>query len=425
MTGSGDLLGLLITGLLCVSLVIAAAAEAAAIVISRLRVRLLIKQGLPRSRALDRFAQERTAVLSSLVLFRNVALTGATSGGLYLYLRHVDGGWFGVLVFAAIAVAVVTMLQAVPRMIVSRQPEHWSLRLGPFIKPVGTLLGPLASLFDWPARLALRLTGQTPNGESDEVEELVRILEMEQGAGAIEEEERDMIRGIIDLVDTTAREIMVPRVDIVALPDQSTIDQAVSVIVERGFSRLPVFHESIDRVVGVLYAKDMLPYLLSGERPALREITRPPYVIPEGKKVDELLTELRQNKIHIALVVDEYGGTAGLITIEDLLEEIVGEIEDEYDVADTSIEQLGENEAIVDARLTIEALNELFSVNIDDEEFDTVGGLVYHRLGKMPGPGDSLSVDGLNLSVLSVMDRRIKKVLVSRQLTEPVAASTR
>jgi CBS domain containing-hemolysin-like protein len=209
---------------------------------------------------------------------------------------------------------------------------------------------------------------------------------------------------------------MVPRIDVAALSVTASIDEAVAVFVEKGFSRLPIYEESVDNIVGVLYAKDFLPFLLMGERPeSLREVARPPYFIPEGKKVDELLTELRQTKVHIAIVVDEYGGTAGIVTVEDLLEEIVGEIEDEYDVASTPIERLGEDEVVVDARVTVDALNELFDVNIEDEDYDTVGGLVYHILGKMPGAGDSLSVDGLDLQVVSVMGRRIKKVRVSRR----------
>jgi magnesium and cobalt exporter, CNNM family len=422
MSGS-DWVGLAAAILLSILFLVTTAAISAATASSRLRVRLLVREGLPRAQALQRFTEERNSILSSLTLARNLALLGAVAAGLYLYLKHVDSGWLQVALFVLFSTIVLTSLQSIPRLTVGGQPELWSLRLSPIITGVRIIVGPLASLLDTPGRAVMRLTHGRDEDNLDEVEELMRLLEMEEGGGQIEAEEREMIRGIIGLVDTTARETMVPRIDVAALNVSSSVDEAVAMFVEKGFSRLPIYEESIDNIVGVLYAKDFLPFLLMGERPAsLREVARPPYFIPEGKKIDELLTELRQSKIHIAIVVDEYGGTAGIVTVEDLLEEIVGEIEDEYDVASTPIEHLGEDVVVVDARVTVDALNELFDVRIEDEDYDTVGGLVYHILGKMPGAGDTLSVDGLDLQVVSVMGRRIKKVRVSRR-PEPVPSA--
>jgi magnesium and cobalt exporter, CNNM family len=412
---TADLIGLVVAVIMSALMVVATAAVTAATASSRLRVRLLIREGLPRAQALQRFTDERNSILSSLTLFRNLMLLGAASAALFLYLKHVDSGWLHVTYFTLVSVVVLTTLQAVPRLIVSQAPERWGLRLSWLISSVRLIFGVPAALIDIPAHWVARILREPPEADLDEIEELLRLFEMEEGA-AIEDEEREMIRGVIGLVDTTAREIMVPRIDVVAVPASATLDEAVAVIVEKGFSRLPIYEDSIDNIVGAVYAKDFLRYLLVGERPAnLKEIARPPYFIPEGKKVDDLLDELKKSKIHIAIVVDEYGGTAGLVTVEDLLEEIVGEIEDEYDVAATPIERLSDDEVVVDARVTVEALCELFGVQIEDEDYDTVGGLVYHTLGKMPGPGDSLSVDGLDLEVMSVLGRRIKKVRVSRR----------
>ena len=419
---TADYVGLFAAIGLSLLFLILTAAVTAATASSRLRVRLLVREGLPRARALQRFTEERNSILSSLTLARNLTLLGAVCSGLYLYLKHVDSGWLQVALFVLFSTIILTTLQSIPRLTVGGRPELWSLHLSPVITSVRIVVGPLASLLDAPGRAVMRIAQGKDQDNLDEVEELMRLLEMEEGGGQIEAEEREMIRGIIGLVDTTAREIMVPRIDVAALSVTASIDEAVAVFVEKGFSRLPIYEESVDNIVGILYAKDFLPFLLMGERPgSLQEVARPPYFIPEGKKVDELLTELRQTKVHIAIVVDEYGGTAGIVTVEDLLEEIVGEIEDEYDVASTPIERLGEDEVVVDARVTVDALNELFDVNIEDEDYDTVGGLVYHILGKMPGAGDSLSVDGLDLQVLSVMGRRIKKVRVSRR-AEPAPA---
>ena len=249
-----------------------------------------------------------------------------------------------------------------------------------------------------------------------EAQELLHLVEMEEEAGVIEAEEREMIRGIINLVDTTTREIMVPRIDIAAVDTEDSPDEAMRLIVERGFSRIPLYEGAIDNVVGVLYVKDLIRYLADGKKPpSLKEIARPAYFVPESKKVDELLAELRQNKVHMAIVVDEYGGTAGLVTIEDLLEEIVGEIEDEYDRSEVTIERVSEDEAVLDARVSIDEMNELFGLTVEGEDFDTVGGFVYHLLGKMPTPGDEVSANGLRLRVLSVLGRRIKKVRVTRE----------
>jgi len=248
-------------------------------------------------------------------------------------------------------------------------------------------------------------------------------MEIEEANGGIEAEERAMIRGIIKLVETAVREIMVPRIDIVAVDTDATVDEVMGLIMERGYSRIPLYEGTIDNVVGVLYAKDFLRYLVRGAQPpSLKDIARPPYFIPESKKVDELLAEMRLNRVHMAIVVDEYGGTAGLVTIEDLLEEIVGEIEDEYDRGEVTIERISPDETILDARVSIDDLNELFGLAIEGEDFDTVGGFVYHLLGRVPVPGDEVCSNGLRLRVLSVLGRRIKKVRVVREPTSEPAA---
>ncbi|MCH8950368.1 MAG: HlyC/CorC family transporter, partial [Chloroflexi bacterium] len=195
--------------------------------------------------------------------------------------------------------------------------------------------------------------------------------------------------------------------------------EVLSLVIQRGFSRIPLYEETIDNIVGIVHAKDILKVQFDGQRPeSLREVARAPYFIPEGKHIDELLTELREHRVQLAIVVDEYGGTAGLVTIEDVLEEIVGEIQDEYDSEEVTIERVTDDEAIIDARVGLEELNELFSLEIEGEDFDTLGGFVYHQLGRMPAPGDELQADGLNMRVLSVMGRRIKKVRVTKVAVE-------
>ena len=229
-----------------------------------------------------------------------------------------------------------------------------------------------------------------------------------------------MIHAVIELGDRRVHEVMVPRIAIVALPSTTTLEQAIDTVVEEGHSRIPVYEESVDEVVGILYAKDLLPFLkeAAGPRPSLRSLLRTPVFIPESMTIDDLLHELQRRKVHIAIVLDEYGGTAGLVTIEDLLEEIVGEIQDEYDEEEPLIERLSDDEARVDGRVAVDDLEEMFDTTIDledEDEYDTVGGLIYHRIGGVPVPGDEVQVDGLLLTVETTDGRRVAKVLVRRR----------
>jgi CBS domain containing-hemolysin-like protein len=252
------------------------------------------------------------------------------------------------------------------------------------------------------------------------------LLEREEAEGGVEEAERRMIRGVIALEDKTAREIMVPRIDVAAAEVSATVGDVAAIVTERGFSRVPIYRENIDDIVGIVYAKDLLRAMADGgrDRP-VSDLIREAYFIPESKRLDELLTEMQARRTHMAIVVDEYGGTAGIVTIEDLLEEIVGEIEDEYDVARPSIEVISPDEVVLDAGTSTDVLRELFGVNVESEDFDTIGGFLIHHLGRLPAVGDEVEVEGLTLRVLSMSGRRVRRLRVSRQATnqrEEVAA---
>jgi CBS domain containing-hemolysin-like protein len=252
----------------------------------------------------------------------------------------------------------------------------------------------------------------TPPIESPEkvVEQMVDASEK---AGLIESDERAMISGVLQLDRTLTREIMVPRIDVVAVEVETPLRDALDVMIEGAHSRLPVYEESIDHIVGLLYAKDLLRILRDGKADvSLRELMRPAYFVPESKRVDELLQELQRNQVHMAIVVDEFGGTAGIVTIEDVLEEIVGEIQDEYDTGEEPlIEQVSESEGVFNARATISDVNDALALDLPDES-DTLGGLVYQRLEKLPKVGDQVRVGNVTIEVLNVIGRRIKKVRV-------------
>jgi putative hemolysin len=262
-------------------------------------------------------------------------------------------------------------------------------------------------------RRLLTVLGVTrPNDPHWAEEELRLLVESGQEDGVLEQEERQMIHGIFELSEVTAREVMVPRIDVVAASQDTLVDELLDLIVATGHSRVPIYDGSVDNISGVVHAKDVLKHLKAGNlNDPVRPLARPAHFVPEAKKVDELLQELQQRRVHMAIVVDEYGGTAGLITIEDLLEEIVGEIRDEYDQAEEArVEQISDREAIFDARTSIREVNELLALDLPDDEFDTLGGLVYDRLGKVPAIDDEVHVDSCLIRVMSTEGRRIKKV---------------
>ena len=382
-------------------------------------------RGVRRAEILHEYVDERASTLGALSVARNAAVVLATAIGIFLVTKESGHTWVALTAGAAAALVAVALLDALPRLAVARRPEAWGVRMLPVIRLFRTVFGPLAGAINRGVASVVQRAGPEP--EVEETEELLRLANIETDGEPIEEDERQMIRGIIEMDETTAREIMAPRIDIAALDADATIDDALKLIVEKGFSRIPLYDGTIDNIVGIIYAKDLLRCVTENRRPALTEIARPPYFIPETKRVDDLLTELRQSKVHIAVVVDEYGGTAGLVTIEDLLEEIVGEIQDEYDREEAPIERVSPTEAILDARVSIGALSELFQYEPDEAEqdYDTVGGFVYHHLGKVPVAGDEVHVDGLTLRVLSVLGRRIKKVRathVAEQAGEPANA---
>jgi putative hemolysin len=345
---------------------------------------------------------------------------------------------FGPLANAAqgIALVVVTILltlftivfgELVPKQIGLAHAERVALSTARLMEFLGALLGPLVALLTVITRYVSRLfRADVPAEERISSEELRLIIEQGGEQGILEAEEEQMIHAVIELGDQRVHEVMVPRTAMVSLAHDATIGEAIDSIVAEGHSRIPVYEGSIDEIVGIVYAKDLLPFLKANapDPPPLRSLLRTPVFVPESMSVDDLLHELQRRKVHIAIVLDEYGGTAGLVTIEDLLEEIVGEIQDEYDEEEPMIVRLSDDEARVDGRAAVDDLAELFETPVpleDEDEYDTVGGLIYHRIGGVPKPGDQVSLDGLTLTVESTDGRRVSKVLVvrSREESEP------
>jgi len=251
-------------------------------------------------------------------------------------------------------------------------------------------------------------------------QEIYDFIEASEEEGLVNEEECEMIRSIFSLGTTIVREVMLTRTEMACVRVDATVRELLDTIIACGHSRIPVYEDSIDNIIGLLYAKDLLKQWGTDEQSlSVREIMRPPYFIPESKNLEQLLQEFKRKRIHLAIVIDEYGGTSGLITIEDLLEQIVGDIQDEYDREESLLTINPDGSITADGRLPVEELEEHFDIQIERDNFDSVGGLVFHLTGKIPAIGDTIEGAGLNLKILDADLRRVKKVAIRRISSAP------
>jgi len=311
--------------------------------------------------------------------------------------------------------------ELIPSALAAQHAEQNALRWAPLVMLLMRLLTPLSALVRAVSGLFTASAGASSAYVTEE--EIKTLVDAGSEEGVIEDEEKEMIYSVLQFNDKVVRELMVPRIDIVGLSAESTLEKALQVAVAEGHSRIPVYEGTIDHIIGVLYAKDLLTRLDEANRQRqVREIMRPAYFVPESKRASELLEELQRQKVHMAIVIDEYGGTAGLITIEDLLEEIVGEIQDEYDPEEEAeYQQISADEYRFDAGIHLVEVNELLDVELSTEESDTLGGYIFSVLGKVPQVGESFERDGLRFTVESLDGRRIEWVRVLRLPTEQPA----
>jgi putative hemolysin len=395
----------------------AATVEASAGLIGRQRFRQAAS-GSNRERTVQSLLDPRRSLVSALQLVQAIAIALAASLITYVIMRQ--HGW-GPVVTAVVVISGLFLFlgQAVPRALARTRPSATAGALLTLCRFVAMLVRPLSALSDGAADLLTRLFGgehpdTVPAGSEDE---LLIITRDDHDDGVIEPEERKMIDNVLRLEETTARDIMVPRVDIVAVAEDASSQDIVDVITEKGHSRLPVYRESVDEIVGILYAKDLLPFVIGSTRTLpIKRLLRPVYVVPESKRLDDLLGELRRNRVHIAVVADEYGGTAGLVTIEDILEEIVGEIQDEYDEELTLLESISDREIIVDGRLPIEEIERALGTTLtgDDDPYGTAAGFVHWHLDRMPQEGDHFDAHGIRAEVLDVEGNRLRRLRLTR-----------
>jgi putative hemolysin len=413
---------LIVSLILCA---VASAAETSFTSISRFKLKNMVEEGDKQAIEIENLLANPNRLLSTILIVNSVAVIVASSMATVLALRFSPN--FGELI-ATILISLIVLIfcEITPKTAAIQNPLRWARVFVQPVKATAWLFQPVVGALGAITNSLVRMMGgqvkyRGPFVTEEELRLLVTVGEEE---GVLEEEETEMIHSIFEFADTTVREVMIPRIDMVTLESDATVDEAVDLALQGGFSRIPVYEESIDNVIGLLYTKDMLKQLRQGHNDSpIRDLVRPAYFVPETKKLDDLLREIQQKHVHMVIVVDEYGSVAGLVTIEDLVEEIVGDIQDEYDMEEKLYEKIDDDEYIFNAKISIDEFNELMDMKLDDSDYETLGGFLYAQLDKIPTVDDSSTFDGVTFTVLSTRGRRITQVRVEKPPVQSTAAS--
>ncbi|HEX9037537.1 MAG TPA: hemolysin family protein [Ktedonobacterales bacterium] len=404
-----------------VSLIVAAgsaAAETALTSVNRIRIRNLAEEGDRKAQRIRRALERPEQFLSTILVVSNVSVIAAST---LATIIAVDIAYSFAEIISTILLSLIVLIfcEITPKTWAVQAPERAArLLIGP-LEVVSAGLRPVVAGLTTLTSGMLRLLGVETrrHGPFMTEDELRLLVEVGEEEGVLEEEERAMIHNVFDLADTSVREVMAPRIDMVTVEADDTIDRAVQLVTQGGFSRIPVFDDSINDIIGVLYAKDLLRVIATGQHPdSVRQAPlRSAYFVPESKRLDDLLHEMQKQRVHMAIVVDEYGAVAGLVTIEDVVEEIFGDIKDEYDKEEQIFERVSDTEFLVDAKISVDELNELIDAELPAEDYDTLGGFVYTELDKIPTVGDVVRYDDLTITVLASKGRRVTKVKIVRE----------
>ena len=409
------------------------ASEVAVLSSRRSRMRALAEEGERRAHlvlgfqeAPERFlATVHIGVVFSLVLASGL---GAILGWQYLvpslsefsisWVRN-SSGWLSLgIIVVSLGFLVVVFGELVPKSLALRSVERVALRVAPAMHVVEKAFRYPAMILTGASNLLLVPfnTRQTHADSGISEEEFKLILEEGTRRGVIDKTEQELIGSIFEFTDTTAKEVMIPRPDVVALSMDMSRERIIKTVLEEGYSRMPVYRGTIDNIIGVVYTKDLLGLLQYRDLIILQDVIRPAYFVPETKKISQLMRELQQRKIHIAIVIDEFGGTSGIITMEDILEEIVGEIHDEYDEDLKDVEQASDGTFLVNARMPVKEFNERFVAEIPPaDDYETIGGLLQKLTGRIPEIGEEITHDNLSFTVMKKSQRRIRQVKLRKR----------
>jgi len=397
--------------------------ETAITSIGRIILENLVKKNKPGSKALKWLKENPSTMLGTILIGNNIVNISASVLATSISISLLSGAGLGNIGMAlGVAIGVMTFVilvfgEIIPKTVAIRNAEVFALASSPIIRFLSIVLYPVIRLLIIISTPFVRLFGgrMPKRGPFLTMEEIKMLLTIGEREGIIEEEEREMISSIFEFGKTIVREVMTPKPDMQCVEVSFSLEKVMSVIIDGGHSRIPVYEGNMDNIIGVVYAKDLLKIRTQPEDPQwLRSLMRPALYIPEGKRVDDLLHEMQAARTHIAIVMDEYGETAGLVTLEDLVEEIVGEIYDEFEKRVKAVEKVDENITIVDARLSISDVNDILGSNLPKGDYDTLGGFIFGLLGKVPAVGDQMNYDNLIISVERVHRRRISRAKIMK-----------
>ncbi|OPX68095.1 MAG: hypothetical protein A4E37_01063 [Methanoregulaceae archaeon PtaB.Bin056] len=387
------------------------ASEVALVSITRAKVRTLANEQRPGSDALVLLKEHPNRFLITILIGNNIVNVAAAAIATAVTISIF--GDIGVGIATGVVVILLLFFGEIgPKMYATRNTERFALTVARPIYYLTLIFSPLIWAIE---RVTDRRTGESGIAEPSVTEEEIREwIEVGKEEGAIEQEEREMLYSVLEFGDTTAREIMTPRVDVVLIDDQSTLEAALHIFNETGFSRIPVYHEHMDNIIGVLNVKDVFSSQIAGKKNIhIRDLMYDPFFVPESKKIDDLLKELQLRKVQIAIVLDEYSSFVGIVTVEDILEELVGDILDEFDREEPEIQKIGEGVYLVDAKVWVEEINDELDISLPvSEAYESIGGLIIERLGRIPHPGESVYIQESHISlvVTQMLSRRIVKV---------------
>jgi len=402
-------------------------AEAALLSVDRIRIRSLSEAGDRHAHILNRLVDDRHSLLAAIIILINASLLTISGISTRIFKRELADSWLAFLINLGMIFFILAFLEVAPKALALRHAEKLAFTfarpttyivwlLSPLIKVV-TLIG--RTLLD---RIVVPVLGGTskPSQLTFSEEEIKQILDVSEERGELDAEEKDMLTAAIEFADKAAREIMVPRPDMICLDEKTTIAKAVEIGTQSGYSRLPVFKGDLDHIVGILFTRDLLSRLTkgAGDKP-ITDLMRPPYFVPESRKIDDLLRDMQGLRAHLAIIIDEYGSVSGLISIEDILEEIVGEIRDEHDGAEEEpLKIIDENTILAQALISPDDISEHFDVPLPEGDYDTLGGFLIEQLGRLPEKGDEIKYASLLFTIMEVREQRVHKVRVVKQESE-------
>lgn len=381
----------------------------------------LVQNRSAGARRLESLQEKNVSVMVTILMVRTALIVPFIIMSIGFGQVLIEGPWTDIIA-ASIGLLVIIITQTLGQLWANNNPETLALKLTPSVLLLTKTVSPLVKLMTSVViPPIIKLLGKKPetngNGNDNSSGDGLDTLLIDGDSSRTSEDNklgRQIMRGALRLESMSVKEIMIPRPDIISIATDKTVREGIDVVLQEGYSRIPLYHETIDNIRGVVYAKDLLAVSQKEPSANLASVARSALLIPETKKLGSLLREFQEKRIQIALVIDEYGSLSGLVTNEDLLEEIVGDIEDEFTVAEPIIEQINEDTAIIDARAPLQYVNDLFKLDLEAEGSATLGGLIYDRLGRMPHPGDIVEDAQVRIRVLTTSGRRIRRVRVNR-----------